>query len=142
MHSKLQKTGVALGALMLSWVVTPATALSQSQALADWVAAQPDSAAELAEQDTRRSGDRWLSGDKFQHFFGSALLTGLGYATLHKGGEQSRETSLWVGSGVSLSAGIGKEIYDSKHENHHASFKDLLADLLGVGFAVVLISTL
>lgn len=43
------------------------------------------------------------------------------------------------GSSVPLGFGVGKEIYDRKSKKGHASFKDLVADILGIGLAALII---
>ena len=86
--------------------------------------------------------DRWLAEDKFQHFFVSAFLTGVGYLIMREPLETSENRSVYYGSGFSFSLGVGKEISDSRNKKNHACFKDLVANMLGIGFTVLLIKTL
>lgn len=83
--------------------------------------------------------DSWLGEDKIQHFFAAAFVTGSAFLLMREPLDSSENNSLYFGSGVSLGLGIGKEIYDWKSEKGQASYKDLGADILGIGFAVVLI---
>ena len=86
--------------------------------------------------------DRWLGEDKLQHFFVSAFLTGVGYLIVREPLRTSENRSVYYGSGFSFSVGLGKEIYDLQSKKGHPSFKDIVADLLGIGVAVLLIKTL
>lgn len=86
--------------------------------------------------------DPWLGKDKFQHFLVSAFLTGYTYLALNESLDVSKDHATVWGGSVSLSLGIGKEALDLKSKKGHASFKDLLADVLGVAFAVFFIQIL
>lgn len=90
----------------------------------------------LAEEEERK--DAWLGADKFKHFLVSALLTGFGYVTLREPLDASEEASVFGGGGFALGVGLGKEVYDWKSRKGQPSYKDLVADLLGIGFAIFL----
>ncbi|MFQ5752684.1 MAG: hypothetical protein ACE5HI_11870 [bacterium] len=83
--------------------------------------------------------DPWLGEDKIQHFFASAFITGFGFLIMREPLDSSKNNSIYFGSGVSISLGIGKEIYDWRSKKGHASYKDLIADILGIGCAVLII---
>lgn len=73
--------------------------------------------------------DLWFGRDKAKHFAVSAGLAGGGYAA----GAfvfESRSARAWTGAGVSLTAGLSKELYDW-HRGGLFSWKDLSFDLLG-----------
>lgn len=76
--------------------------------------------------------DQWLTFDKFQHFFLSTHLTVLSYEVYHRSYHNTKETSRYFSSGLVLSFGIGKEVVDSKKSNGKFSYKDLVADGLGI----------
>ncbi|MFQ5769904.1 MAG: hypothetical protein ACE5HX_05175 [bacterium] len=82
--------------------------------------------------------DSWFGKDKIQHFFASAILTSFGFFIMREPLDSSENNALYFGSGVSLSFGVGKEIYDWKSKKGHASYKDLVADILGIGFTVLI----
>ncbi|MGB9720426.1 MAG: hypothetical protein ACPL28_02955 [bacterium] len=79
-----------------------------------------------------KTGDAWLSQDKFLHFSACASMVGLSYHTLvcrlNKNENQGKVYS------ISFTAliGLGKEIYDKKKKGHF-SWKDLCWD--GAGMA-------
>lgn len=82
-------------------------------------------------QPVNPAGDRWLSQDKFLHFYFSAALTGLTYHVyadqLDRDHDQGRIISLSLTSLV----GFSKELYDLKKKQHF-SWKDLAWDGLGI----------
>jgi len=91
---------------------------------------------------TQPTRDEWLAKDKTQHFVVSALLAGFGFAILREPLGRSEKQSFYFSGGVVLSVGIGKELYDLKKPKGHASFKDLAADILGIGITLFLIKTI
>lgn len=71
--------------------------------------------------------DEWTGADKAQHVAGSALLgTVAGVAIKDK----------WTAFALAMVPGVAKEIWDSKHPNHTASFKDLAADAVGAAIGI------
>ncbi len=99
---------------------------------------QPDSVHTL--KNTQIIKDRWLAKDKADHFVTSAFLTGMGFYAARQEMDYSLSASKNVGIGFSLSLGIAKEIYDGTSQRGIASWKDLVADVLGIGFGYLLIS--
>jgi len=83
--------------------------------------------------------DDWLTSDKAFHFASSAFITAGGFYVLHQEQDVERDKSLLISAGVSLAIGIGKEIYDRKNPKHVASWKDLVADILGIGVALLIL---
>ncbi|MFQ5708181.1 MAG: hypothetical protein ACE5HO_12060 [bacterium] len=86
-----------------------------------------------------RPPDRWLGHDKVKHFLASAFITGAGFLLMHDPLDWSENDAVYGSSALSFSVGLSKELYDWKSKKGQASFKDLFADLLGLGFAVFLI---
>ena len=84
--------------------------------------------------------DPWFGKDKADHFISSAFLTGIGYYLANKELKSSEKSSKYVAAGFSLSLGISKEIVDHLNEKGKSSFKDILADILGIGLGIVIIS--
>jgi uncharacterized protein YfiM (DUF2279 family) len=84
--------------------------------------------------------DKWFAIDKVQHFSYSCLVSlGTQYVLVNKIGKD--ETSaLPVSLGISFTAGITKEIQDSKSKDGFFSRKDLVANTMGIVFSVIIIS--
>ena len=84
--------------------------------------------------------DKWFAIDKVQHFSYSCLVSlGTQYVLVNKMGKD--ETSaLPISLGMSFSAGIAKELQDSKSKNGFFSRKDLVANTMGIIFSVIIIS--
>ena len=83
--------------------------------------------------------DKWLAIDKVQHFSYSCLVSlGTQYVLVNKMGKD--ETSaLPVSLGIIFTAGITKEIQDSKSKNGFFSRKDVVANSMGIIFSVIII---
>ena len=96
----------------------------------------------LRKSENEKSADKWLGKDKFQHFFVSGFLTAYGYAFLHQAIKSPENTSVYVSSVGVAALGVGKEIYDLKSKKGQPSFKDILADLLGIGTAFLFVKVL
>ncbi|MGH7493987.1 MAG: hypothetical protein ACREOO_16540 [bacterium] len=84
--------------------------------------------------------DQWLGKDKFDHFAASAFVAGAQYYVLHGELEQSHTQSLGIAIASTLALGVAKEIYDGVSKRGTPSFKDIVADALGIAFAAVLLS--
>jgi uncharacterized protein YfiM (DUF2279 family) len=83
-----------------------------------------------------RQQDPWFGKDKFDHFLGSAFLTTFTYYSARENFGQAHATALNLAGGLTLSLGIGKEIRDQKTKKGMASFRDFVADVLGVGIGL------
>jgi len=81
--------------------------------------------------------DRWFTQDKLVHCLVSAYMTVFfsGYALWY--GSAAENESLKIGMLVSLSLGIGKELNDRYGRKHSLSWKDLAADILGIGLGML-----
>lgn len=86
-----------------------------------------------------QSADPWLSVDKFHHFTASAVLTGLGYYAASREAGCQESAAIQAAAGFSLSLGIGKECYDKKKKGR-LSYKDMIADILGIAVGVIIIN--
>ncbi len=82
--------------------------------------------------------DPWLARDKAQHFFGSFFITGLNIQLLQRNGV-APVRSRQIAAGISFSIGLGKEIRDSRQKNNIFSIPDLIADIAGIGLALILV---
>tara|TARA_B100001250_G_C19253463_1_gene551780 strand:+ start:178 stop:555 length:378 start_codon:yes stop_codon:yes gene_type:complete len=84
--------------------------------------------------------DKWFAIDKVQHFSYSCLVSlGTQYVLVNKMGK-SETSALPISLGISFTAGITKEIQDSKSKNGFFSRKDLVANTMGIIFSVIIIS--
>jgi uncharacterized protein YfiM (DUF2279 family) len=89
--------------------------------------------------DRTRPPDRLFSEDKLQHFFVSALATGLAAGAARAAGADG-DQSLWIGAGAGMALGIAKELHDSTNPRETASAFDLVWDAAGVAGATVLVA--
>ncbi len=85
--------------------------------------------------------DKWIAKDKALHFFCSAAITGLAFHSTHCQLGYSKEESRVFSISLSSLTGIGKEFLDSKKKTSSASWRDLVADGMGI-LAGVLIFTI
>ncbi|KAG5523249.1 hypothetical protein RHGRI_035166 [Rhododendron griersonianum] len=87
--------------------------------------------------------DDWLAPDKFQHILFCFSLT-IVFSLLASKTRYPilRRLSIFFGSVVSLAAGAAKEVADELEffKSAGASFKDAVADLVGIGLAVLLLA--
>ena len=84
--------------------------------------------------------DKWFAIDKVQHFSYSCLVSlGTQYVLVNKMGKDEK-SALPVSLGISFTAGITKEIQDSKSKDGFFSRKDLVANTMGIIFSVIIIS--
>jgi uncharacterized protein YfiM (DUF2279 family) len=99
--------------------------------------AMPDSSW-LASKSTRY--DSWLGKDKFDHSMVSAGLVATQFYVFHQELEWSTPRSRRIAAGSTLVIGIAKEIYDKAGRRGTPSWKDLLADLAGIGLGIMLVT--
>ncbi len=81
--------------------------------------------------------DRWVGEDKLEHAFVSAFLLGATYFLSHYEFGISKDNANKLGIGISISAGISKELYDQKTKGR-MSLKDVCADLAGVIIGILI----
>ena len=88
------------------------------------------------------SHDRLFAQDKGHHFMASAFLTGFSFYAFHQEMGQSRTVSNRAAIGTVFSIGLAKEIYDGMSGKGTPSYKDMLANIVGivVGIAILNIS--
>lgn len=84
--------------------------------------------------------DRWLGRDKVQHVVFSGLWTlSTQYVLVSKAGwTEADALPVSIASGATI--GILKELYDASRLTGRASGKDLVADAVGIGLAVGVIT--
>ena len=86
--------------------------------------------------DSLRISDRWLAWDKVEHFGVSAYLSAISYKIYHDFYHNHKESSLYFSCGLTFGLGLGKEVYDEKRPDGRFSYKDLVADILGIGLGL------
>jgi len=84
--------------------------------------------------------DAWLGKDKFDHAIMSAGMVAAQFYFFRQELDWMAPKSRQFAAGSTLLSGIAKEIYDKASRRGTPSWKDLLADLIGVGVAVVLVT--
>ena len=104
-----------------------------------WGSVQTDTTQYNPKKDSLKNEDHWLGSDKLKHFTASALIAGAGNYWMKYKQHCSLNQSRWTGFGISLGFGIGKEMLDVKHYRQF-SFKDLIADLMGIIFGLWILS--
>ena len=86
--------------------------------------------------DTLKISDKWLAWDKAEHLGVSAFLSGVSYSVFRDFYHNRKESSIYFSAILTFSAGLGKEFYDKKTPKGRFSYKDLVADILGIGLGL------
>ncbi len=97
----------------------------------------------LAQHDVKQSihkADKWFASDKVKHFSVSCLLVIAGKIGSKEVLNFDRGASSTSAVGSALLVGFVKEVIDDLNPNNIFSLKDLAADLLGIAFALLLLS--
>ena len=83
--------------------------------------------------------DDWIAIDKVQHFSYSLLISlGCQYVLVNKM-NNTEKSSLPISSAFSFSTGLLKELNDQKGKYGFFSFKDMVANFVGIMAAAVII---
>ncbi len=94
-----------------------------------------------AQEAKKKPKDPWFGKDKLKHFAVSMALAGAGYYAAHYKLKMGKENARAASAGVTLSIGLGKEIYDRKRSATGFSRRDLAADALGCGAGIAAFTT-
>ena len=86
--------------------------------------------------DTLRIVDKWFAKDKAEHLVVSAFLAGVSCSIFRDFYRNGEESSIYFSAGLTLSLGLGKEFYDRRTPLGKFSYKDLAADVLGIGLGL------
>jgi len=84
--------------------------------------------------------DPWFGKDKFDHFLLSAFLVNLMYYSLRNHPSIRPSQARLFSASISLGFGVGKELWDKKSKKGFPSYRDFVADLLGVGLGLLICS--
>jgi putative lipoprotein len=94
-----------------------------------------------AQEGKKKAQDPWFGKDKLKHFVVSAALAGAGYYVAHSRLKMRKENARAASAGMTLTIGLGKEIYDRKHSETGFSKRDLAADAAGCGTGIAAFTT-
>ena len=119
---------ILLGMLLFACMLTPVSAQENKPTI--------DTSDQI---NNYKMQDKWFAIDKVQHFSYSCLISlGIQYVLVNKM-EMDETATLPVSLGISFTAGITKEIQDSKSKNGFFSRKDLVANGLGIILSAIII---
>ena len=119
---------ILLGMLLFTCMLTPVSAQENKPTI--------DTSDQI---NNYKMQDKWFAIDKVQHFSYSCFISlGIQYVLVNKM-EMDETAALPVSLGISFTAGITKEIQDSKSENGFFSRKDLVANGLGIILSAIII---
>jgi uncharacterized protein YfiM (DUF2279 family) len=93
---------------------------------------------QLVEKKTAKH-DPWIAGDKGRHFIGSMICMAGTACFMKRFANKNTNRSAAFGMGLTFSFGLSKEIWDSTKKGNHFSYKDLIADVLGIIAGSVLV---
>jgi uncharacterized protein YfiM (DUF2279 family) len=82
--------------------------------------------------------DEWLAWDKAEHLGVSAFLSGVAYSVFHDFYGNDKESSIYFSASLTLGLGLGKEFSDRKRPGGRFSYKDLVADIVGIGLGLLI----
>lgn len=83
--------------------------------------------------------DDWFGEDKVHHTVMSFMLTWLGTLTHDLMHDHGWNQDIRAGAGFSITLGLAKEFRDRRMPKNRFSWKDIVADLLGIAMAVLLL---
>ena len=81
--------------------------------------------------------DPWFGIDKVKHFFMSAFITSVSYSAL-QAARVSHRSAMSGAIGISMAAGLGREIHDMRVPGNIFSVRDLTWDAIGTAAGAVL----
>jgi putative lipoprotein len=76
--------------------------------------------------------DKWFARDKAEHLAVSAFLSGVSCSIFRDFYYNKEKSSVGLSAILTFSAGLGKELYDTRAPGGKFSYKDLVADALGI----------
>lgn len=134
--SLFSQVGIRLlgGLLLLSLVLTPWNDLCVAGSA---VMPEPKMRSSPPETD-HRSADSWGARDKRMHLLVSAGMVGAGYHLLHDRWDVPAEDSRNISLSLTALAGLLKEFSDSRKVPSTCSYKDLVADGIGILIGVMI----
>jgi uncharacterized protein YfiM (DUF2279 family) len=86
--------------------------------------------------DTLKTLDKWIAWDKLEHVGVSAFFSGVFYSIFRDFYYNNRGSSIYFSTALTFSLGLGKEFCDQRTPRKKFSYKDLVADILGIGLGL------
>ncbi len=80
----------------------------------------------------QKEPDRWIAWDKFWHFSASFVTVGAGYHLCANRLKWGRKPATAISIGGTFGLGLGKELFDLCGHHRGFSWKDIIADVLGI----------
>ncbi|MFH1213000.1 MAG: DUF2279 domain-containing protein [Candidatus Neomarinimicrobiota bacterium] len=88
----------------------------------------------------RKTSDKWFAMDKLKHFSTSLYMTTTMFYTQRRIIEMRQKNAALNSIGITISLGILKEVRDGSRKNNYFSWRDLTADVLGAGVAMLILN--
>ncbi len=104
------------------------------------VIAEPTFNKSVLGTERKQYADPFFAPDKAQHFIVSAISVAFIYNVNRRHFKVAGRQSKTIAAGVSVSFGILKELVDMTSPRHHASWRDLAADIAGVAAGLILVN--
>jgi uncharacterized protein YfiM (DUF2279 family) len=82
--------------------------------------------------------DKYFAPDKAKHFLAGMISTIFVYKSVENHMQENQ--SRYLAGGITFSLGIAKEFYDKSRPENHFSWKDLLADVVGIGAGFIILN--
>ena len=90
------------------------------------------------QSDTLQIVDKWFAQDKAEHLVVSTFLSGVSYSVFRDFYYNKEETSAYFSAILTFSVGLGKELHDMKAPRGRFSYKDIVADILGIALGILI----
>ena len=84
--------------------------------------------------------DNWFSEDKARHVAGSMIATTFSAQIAMRRFNLSHKEAIQYGIGITFSFGLAKEVFDHTRPNNFFSWKDLIANVVGITIGVMLLN--
>lgn len=91
-----------------------------------------------SQSDTLQIVDKWFARDKAEHLVVSTFLSGVSYSVFRDFYYNKDETSAYFSAILTFSVGLGKELHDMKAPRGRFSYKDIVADVLGIALGILI----
>ena len=93
------------------------------------------------EKESSTQEDKWFGKDKVFHFVGSILIVGTGSWAHSRCHRHGLGQDIRFGMGLAFSLGMVKELLDERQDTNRFSWKDMVANTLGIFLAAILLTS-
>lgn len=90
------------------------------------------------QSDTLVIPDKWFARDKAEHLGVSAFLSGVSCSVFRDFYNNRERSSVYFSAALTFTLGLGKEFYDRGSPQGKFSYKDLVADILGITLGILI----